>query len=78
LKAELAQHCHELDTHGWNPAGERRVTEILAAFRMTRQSGQSAETLRHFIEALKNPNGGRQVRRTWSQLVDWVKLNEAA
>jgi DNA repair ATPase RecN len=78
LKTELAQHCHELDQHGWNPAGERRITEILATFRMVKFSGQSAEALRHFIEQLKNPNGGRQVRRSWSQLVEWVKLQEVA
>jgi hypothetical protein len=73
LKAELTEQCAALDSNGWNPAGERRVTEILATFRMVRRSGQSAETLRHYIEQLKNPNGGRQARRTWSGLVDWVK-----
>lgn len=73
LKTELAQHCHELDHNGYSPSTERRVTEILATFRQVRRSGQSAETLRHYVEKLKNPTGGRDAKRTWSGLVDWVK-----
>jgi hypothetical protein len=73
LKAELVEQCAALDSNGWNPAGERRVTEILATFRMVRRSGQSAETLRVYLDAIKNHNGGRGPRRTYSQLVAWVK-----
>jgi hypothetical protein len=73
LKAELVEQCAALDSNGWNPAGERRVTEILATFRMVRRSGQSAETLRVYLDALRQPTGGRGPRRTYSQLVAWVK-----
>ena len=35
LKAELIQQTKELDSNGWNPAGERRVTESVCRWRWT-------------------------------------------
>jgi len=73
LKTELAETCAALDVQ-WTPQGERKVYTILAAFRQAKRSGQTSQTLSAFILRLKEPNGGRQVRRRWSDLVNWVQL----
>jgi predicted nuclease with TOPRIM domain len=78
LRTELAQHLHELDQRGWNSTGEKRVTEILAAFRMARRSGHSAETLRVYIEKMRSPTGGRDPKRSWSNLLNWITPEKEA
>jgi len=77
LRGELAEHLAALD-QSWNPATERRVVEIMAAFRQARKSGNSWEALNLYIEKLKNPSGGRAAKRTWSGLLNWVKQEEIA
>jgi hypothetical protein len=72
LKTELAGHLHQLDTAGWNPASERAVYEIFAAFRQVHRCGQSWERLNATIESLKN-RSVRAPKVTWSSLIHWVK-----
>jgi hypothetical protein len=78
LRSELQKVLAGLDESGWNPASERRVAEILSAFRQARRSGQSAEALRLYCEKLRNPTGGRAPKRSWSALLDWVQQPKEA
>jgi hypothetical protein len=76
LRNDLQEVLAHLDANGWDPARERKATEILAAFRMARRSGNSAEALRLYIERLRNPSGGREPKRSWSNLLNWIQPAE--
>jgi hypothetical protein len=78
LRTELAELLTSLDQSGWNETGEKRVTEILAAFRMAKRSGHSAETLRVYIEKMRSPTGGRDPKRSWSNLINWITPQKEA
>jgi hypothetical protein len=73
IAAEFDTTLEELDRVGWTPQAEARVVEILAACRMVGRSGQSSETLRVFVERMKNPVKFTDRRLRWSNLKTWIK-----
>jgi septal ring factor EnvC (AmiA/AmiB activator) len=73
MQKELAETLAALDAQGWTPQREATVHRVMAAFRLARLSGHSAEALRLFIERCKSPTTSASRRLRWAALRDWIK-----